>query len=128
MAKEVVKKIKLHFHTLLKFMRFAQKPVSGNDGFVRHLPMALFGKQGFKSLPALAPKAFREMWPVVKPNVASPRLKVALFAGCAQDFIYPEHILAALNVLAAGGVEVTFPMEQTCCGLPLVMMLRLIQY
>ena len=110
------------FHTLLKFMRFAQKPVAGNDGFVRHLPMAIFGKQGFKSLPALAPKAFREMWSTVKPNVASPRLKVALFAGCAQDFIYPEHLLAALKVFAAGGVEVTFPMEQTCCGLPLAML------
>ena len=110
------------FHKLLGFMRFAQKPVAGKDGFVRHLPLALYGKQGFKSLPAFAPKPFREMWEEVKPKVEKPRLKVALFAGCAQDFVYPEHLLAALKVFTAGGVEVEFPMGQTCCGLPLTML------
>ena len=117
------------FHTLLKFMRFAQKPVVGKDGFVRHLPMALFGKHGFKSLPTLAPKSFREMWEKRRVEDNAPhqattphRLKIALFAGCAQDFIYPEHLLAALKVFSAAGVEVFFPMEQTCCGLPLTML------
>ena len=111
------------FHSLLKFMRFSHRPVAGKDGFVRHLPMALFGKHGFKSLPAFAPKAFREMWPALRP--ASPektRFKVALFAGCAQDFVYPAHLQAAVKVLAAANVEIVFPMEQTCCGLPLSML------
>ena len=111
------------FHMLLRFMRFSHKPVAGRDGFVRHLPMALFGKHGFKSLPAFAPKAFREMWDGIKPRTpARPKLKVALFAGCAQDFVYPAHLQAALKVLAAADVEVVFPMEQTCCGLPLSML------
>ena len=115
------------FHKLLSFMRFAQKPVAGKDGFMRHLPLALYGKQGFKSLPALAPKSFREMWeegacPSSSAGGAKPRLKVALFAGCAQDFVYPQHLLAALKVFAAGGVEAVFPTEQTCCGLPLTML------
>ena len=117
------------FHSLLKFMRFSQRPVAGKDGFVRHLPMALFGKHGFKSLPALAPKAFREMWPGVASNSQSPirnsqsaKLKVALFAGCAQDFAYPEHLVAAVKVLSAAGVEIVFPEGQTCCGLPLAML------
>jgi Fe-S oxidoreductase len=111
------------FLTLLKFMRFAQKPVSNSDGFIRHLPMALFGKHGFKSLPAFAPKAFREMWPSIKPTATDrPRLKIALFAGCAQDFVYPQHLVSALKVFQAANIEVVFPENQTCCGLPLSML------
>ena len=110
------------FHTLLKFMRFSQRPVAGTDGFVRHLPMALFGKHGFKSLPALAPKSFREQWPTLESRPAQSKMKIALFAGCAQDFVYPQHLKAAMKVFAAAGVEVVFPMTQTCCGLPLSML------
>ena len=110
------------FHTLLRFMRFSQRPVAGRDGFVRHLPMALFGKHGFKSLPAFAPKAFRDMWPKLRRNPSTPRLKIALFAGCAQDFAYPHHLVAAMKVFDAANVEVDFPMGQTCCGLPLAML------
>ena len=120
------------FHRLLKFMRFAQKPVAGKDGFVRHLPMALFGKQGFKSLPTLAKKSFRELWEKrdswlvardSEPRTTNrePRTtKIALFAGCALDFSLPHQLVAAAKVFAHFGVEVEFPMEQTCCGLPLV--------
>ena len=49
-------------------------------------------------------------------------MKIALFAGCAQDFAYPEQLEAAMKVFKAAGVEVEFPMEQTCCGLPLTML------
>ena len=114
---------RMAFHTLLKFMRFSHKPVAGSDGFIRHLPMALFGKHGFKSLPAFAPKAFREMWDGIRPPTPSePKFKIALFAGCAQDFVYPQHLQAALKVFEAANVEVVFPAEQTCCGLPLSML------
>ena len=108
------------FHRLLKFMRFAQKPFSGRDGFVRHLPMVLFGKHGFRTLPALAPKAFRELWPSLHSNVEHPRFRIALFAGCAQDFALPHQLVAAMKVFSHFGVKVDFPMGQTCCGLPLV--------
>ena len=108
------------FHRLLKFMRFAQKPVEGRDGFVRHLPMALFGKQGFKSLPTLAKKSFRELWPTLHRPVEKPRFRIALFAGCALDCSLPHQLVAAAKVFAHFGVDVEFPMEQTCCGLPLV--------
>ena len=108
------------FHRLLKFMRFAQKPFAGKDGFVRHLPMARFGKQGFKSLPTLAKKSFRELWPTLHRPVEKPRFRIALFAGCALDFSLPHQLVAAAKVFAHFGVDVEFPMEQTCCGLPLV--------
>ena len=114
------------FHTLLRFANFSHRPFAGNDGFVRHLPMVLFGKQGFKSLPSLAKKPFRDMWPELQKgtaqNAGKPKFKIALFAGCAQDFAYPQQLVAAMKVFAAAGVEVSFPMEQTCCGLPLTML------
>ena len=114
------------FHTLLRFANFSHRPFAGSDGFVRHLPMVLFGKQGFKSLPALAKKPFRDMWPELQKgagqDAGKPKLKIALFAGCAQDFAYPQQLVAAMKVFAAAGVEVSFPMEQTCCGLPLTML------
>lgn len=86
---------------------------------MRHLPMAFLGKQGFKALPAIAGKSFRDRWPDIAPKVEKPVMRVALFSGCAQDFIYPEELEAAVKILAAKNVAVEFPMEQSCCGLPL---------
>jgi Fe-S oxidoreductase len=47
---------------------------------------------------------------------------VALFSGCVQDFVYPEQLVAGIKVLADHGVELDFPMNQSCCGLPVQMM------
>ena len=54
--------------------------------------------------------------------MAQPRCKVALFSGCVQDFVYPEQLEAGLRLLSAHGIDVDFPMEQSCCGLPVAMM------
>jgi Fe-S oxidoreductase len=63
------------------------------------------------------------MWPSIKPEVKGPpKMKVALFAGCAQDFVYPRHLVAALKVFKSANIELKFPMDQTCCGLPLSML------
>ena len=117
------------FHTLLKFARFSQRPVAGKDGFVRHLPEALLGKHGFRSLPAIVSQSFRDWWEAraaqlkaegeASAGPAVKKLRVALFAGCAGDFVHPQQLIAGVKVLEACGVEVVFPMEQTCCGLPL---------
>ena len=117
------------FHTLLKFARFSQRPVAGKDGFVRHLPEALLGKHGFRSLPAIVSQSFRDWWEAraaqlkaegeASAEPAAKKLRVALFAGCAGDFVHPQQLIAGVKVLEACGVEVVFPMEQTCCGLPL---------
>ena len=110
------------FHALLKFARFSQRPVAGVDGFVRHLPLALLGKHGFRTLPALAPEAFREWWakrPAPAEGAPARRPKVALFAGCVGDVVLPWQLQAGVKVLEAAGCEVVFPEGQTCCGLPL---------
>ncbi len=118
---KVMKNRKL-FHRLLKFARFSQKPVKTQDGFIRHLPDALFGKHQFKSLPSLANQAFREMYQDYAYKLENPKMRVALFAGCAQDFIFPEHLIAFMKLMKANNVQVEFPEEQTCCGLPLQML------
>lgn len=110
------------FHSLLKFAKFAQLPSTGGTQFQRHLPNIFLGKHGFKALPAIAAKSFRDRWKSIKPNLPNPRYRVALFSGCAQDFIYPEQLEACVKLLAAHNVDVEFPLDQTCCGLPLEMM------
>ena len=117
----VMKNRKL-FHTLLKFASKAQRPFTGGTEFQRHLPNMFLGKHGFKALPAIANKSFRDRWEKIKPRVANPVRKVAIFSGCAQDFVYPEQLEAAVKVLKAMNVAVDFPLEQTCCGLPVEMM------
>jgi iron-sulfur cluster protein len=117
----VMKSRKL-FHSLLKFAKYAQKPFTGGTQFQRHLPAMFLGKHGFKALPAIAGKSFRDRWPELERKTPEPKFRIAVFSGCAQDFVYPEQLEDAVKVLAARGVEVDFPFEQTCCGLPLEMM------
>ena len=112
------------FHTLLKNMRWAQKPFVEKEGqFIRHLPSVFMKGQDFRKLPAIASKAFRDEWSDIKPKVEHPTLKVALFSGCVQDFVYPEQMKAAVKIISKrGGVAMEYPMKQSCCGLPVVMM------
>lgn len=120
----MVMKDRDRFHRLLKFIKFSQKPLTVKGGkFIRHLPAVLMGgDQSFRQLPALAPKSFRQLFKKVVNNPANPKFRVALFSGCAQDFVYPEQLVAAVRVLNRHGVHVEFPLKQTCCGLPLEMM------
>ena len=47
---------------------------------------------------------------------------MAIFAGCVQDFVYPEQLEAAVKLMQGHNIRVDFPMDQSCCGLPVVMM------
>jgi iron-sulfur cluster protein len=110
------------FHSMLKTARVLQKPVAGG-GYLRHLPMFLFKDHDFRALPAIADEAFRDRWEKIRPRVAKADIKVALFSGCVQDFVYPEQMEAAVAVIASKpGVAMEYPMGQSCCGLPLMMM------
>jgi len=110
------------FHTLLRSARAVQKPVTGGTPYLRHLPMIFARGQEFRALPAIAEKAFRDQFEALKPRVANPKYRVALFSGCVQDFVYPEQAVAAMKVLARHNVAVDYPMDQSCCGLPVQMM------
>ena len=46
-------------------------------------------------------------------------MKVALFVPCYIDQFYPEVAIATLELLEKLGCEVSFPLQQTCCGQPM---------
>ncbi|MDR0828062.1 MAG: LUD domain-containing protein [Desulfovibrio sp.] len=111
------------FHSLLRFGKFAQRPATGGTKFIRHLPEVFMKGQGFRALPAITAKPFRDRWAEIKRILPTEgKLRVGIFAGCAQDFIYPEQLEAAVKVLSANGCILDFPLEQSCCGLPVRMM------
>ena len=45
---------------------------------------------------------------------------VALFGTCLMDLFFPEVGEAMVRVLRRCGCRVTYPLDQTCCGLPLL--------
>lgn len=106
------------FHFILRRAYLAQKPLTGGGPFIRHLPSFFTGEHGFRSLPAVAKTPLRDMWEHVRPAVVNPRYRVALFGGCLVDFVYPEQGQALIRVLSDQKVQLEYPMEQTCCGLP----------
>jgi L-lactate dehydrogenase complex protein LldE len=49
----------------------------------------------------------------------SPKFKpVSLFVTCIIDMIYPHTGISVVEILEHVGVEVRFPLNQTCCGQP----------
>jgi len=46
-------------------------------------------------------------------------MQVGLFIPCYVDHLYPDVGLATVEVLERQGVDVDFPVEQTCCGQPM---------
>jgi len=106
------------FHSMLRMASIAQLPFSKGKPVIRHLPMFLSGLTEGKSLPTVAKVPFRDVFLKVKQDVKNPKGKVAIYAGCLIDFVYPkigEGIIAGLN---EKGYEVVFPDGQSCCGAP----------
>ena len=46
-------------------------------------------------------------------------MKVGLFIPCYIDQFYPDAAIATLQLLQKLGVDVTYPLNQTCCGQPM---------
>jgi L-lactate dehydrogenase complex protein LldE len=46
-------------------------------------------------------------------------MKVGLFVPCYVDALFPEVGIATLELLEKLGVEVAYPLDQTCCGQPM---------
>ena len=46
-------------------------------------------------------------------------MKVALFVPCYIDAFFPEVGIATLELLERLGIEVVYPLDQTCCGQPM---------
>lgn len=46
-------------------------------------------------------------------------MKIGLFVPCYVDAVYPEVGIATYKLLSHLGLEVDYPMDQTCCGQPM---------
>ncbi len=115
------------FHGLLRTASLAQKPLihkkeEGPTPYLRHLPMIFSQEHNFRRLPTITAIPFRDRFERLNPTLQNPVHKIALFSGCVQDFVYPEQLEAAMGLFARAKVEVSFPMGQSCCGLPALMM------
>jgi len=66
----------------------------------------------------LAPKPLHKIVPQMDSSVGSSGLKVAFYAGCVIDKIFPHIGEAVLDVLQGEGVGVYLPANQACCGIP----------
>jgi len=110
------------FHFLLRRASLAQRPLARKGPLIRHLPLFFSGAHGFRSLPVLAATALRDRKVTHPVQGKEPVLRVGLFAGCLVDFVYPEQGTAFIELAQRFGVRVALPLEQTCCGLPAMMM------
>jgi len=103
------------FHSMLRAASVAQKPFV-KEGFIRHLPMFLSNLSEYRSLPTIAPVPFRDVFKKIKQPKS--KTKVSFFSGCAIEFVYPGIGEAIVKVLNKAGIEVVFPEDQSCCGIP----------
>ncbi|MEE9474247.1 MAG: (Fe-S)-binding protein [Candidatus Hydrothermarchaeaceae archaeon] len=65
----------------------------------------------------VVPKTSRRTFSGPPPKVENPKMRVAFFAGCMVNYVYPEIGDAVLEVLAESGIEVLLKKEK-CCGAP----------
>ncbi|PNU20213.1 (Fe-S)-binding protein [Geothermobacter hydrogeniphilus] len=106
------------FHTLLRTAAKLQKPVTRGERTIRHLPLFFNSLTEWRSLPAIADKPLRDTFAAIPQQIGKPQYTVAFFAGCLNDFVYPEMGESLVKVLNRLGVRVTFPKKQNCCGVP----------
>ncbi|MDT8440068.1 MAG: LUD domain-containing protein [Desulfuromonadales bacterium] len=106
------------FHGLLRAASRLQKPVTRGERSIRHLPLFFSGLTAWRTLPAIADTPLRDQWAQLPQRVKQPTYRVAFFAGCLNDFVYPELGHDLMRVLNRLDVEVSLPLEQNCCGVP----------
>ncbi len=106
------------FHALLRSAAHLQKPITDSRGSIRHLPLHFSSLTEWRTLPAIADKPLRDLMPAIDDQLSAPRLRVALFAGCATDFVHPQIGLSMVSVLNRCKIAVTMPRGQSCCGIP----------
>lgn len=115
--KKVMRNRKL-FHSLIRAASLLQKPVTRGERTIRHLPMFFSSLTEWRTLPAIAEKPLRDIFDEIPQTIGRPRYRVAFFGGCANDFLYPELGRDLVKVMNHLGVEVFYPKEQNCCGIP----------
>lgn len=109
------------FHKLLlKAGSVGQAPFKTGK-YIRHLPLFFAGMTKGRSLPTIAGTPVRDrMDRLYRNNPSSPKKKVAFFSGCNGDFVLADTSENVVKVLQKLGMEVVYPMGQSCCGKPII--------
>ncbi len=110
------------FHRAIRMASRVQRPFVEEGLVVRHLPQFFARLDRARGLPAIAVRPFRDRWDALTHRSAGASMRVAVFAGCLMDFVYPEQAEAMVRLLEHSGASVSFPAGQGCCGLPVAMM------
>src|SRR5215467_1599334 len=125
------------FDRAVRLFSIAQFPLTRGSNYLSARSLGILGKlpgvhaianlARWRSLPAFATRPLRDrVTRQVSPSsrgaasqgdTEHPGLTVCYFAGCMIDRLFPEMGEAAIQVLRACGVQVTFPQQQNCCGL-----------
>ncbi|HKJ65706.1 MAG TPA: LUD domain-containing protein, partial [Desulfopila sp.] len=114
------------FHNMVRAASKLQGPLTSrqegesSSRVIRHLPMHFMSKDftEWRDLPSIARTSFRDQFDKLEQKVENPTYRVGFFVGCGADFVYPEVGVSLVKVLNRLGVEVVFPKEQNCCGIP----------
>ncbi len=125
-AFKAVMKNRTLFHTMVRAASKLQRPVThknraeSDHRIIRHLPLHFMDRDftEWRDLPSIAPKSFRDQFDSIPQSLSNPDYKVGFFVGCGADFVYPEVGVSLIKVLNALNVEVVFPKNQNCCGIP----------
>ncbi|MBW2039420.1 MAG: (Fe-S)-binding protein [Deltaproteobacteria bacterium] len=108
------------FGRVLKVASKLQKLLPKTKGKIRHLPTFLSALSKGRQIPEVAHKFLRDEYPEVisPPPGVKTKMRIAFFAGCATDYIFPDVGKKTIDFLTSQGVKVYFPKEQGCCGMP----------
>jgi iron-sulfur cluster protein len=91
------------FHAMLRSASLMQKPFE-KAGFIRHLPLFLSGMADFRSLPAVAEKPFRDVFPLIDQSAVVGRLSRAA-RGLQAPQASPEQAQENLQAPPARALE-----------------------
>ncbi len=104
-------------------LRLAARPLglyvrSGLQALVRGSGLLALLPKSLSQLDALAPAVAHEttLKAFYPAKTATPRLRVAMIAGCVQRVFFPNVNDATIRVLTQEGCDVIVPQSQGCCG------------
>jgi len=96
---------------------FLFRKVPASSGLRLRFPFPFLGRK--RIVPPISVRPFLTRYPeVIEGKADAPR--VAFFAGCMTNFIYPGIGEAAVALLRSLGCTIVIPRGQQCCGFPAV--------
>ena len=95
-----------------------QRPFTDDDLMLRRLPYPLNSLNQTISLPTLADQPLRERLKDFALPRKTGKPKVAFYAGCVANYVYPELGEDVLKILKEHNAEPCYPPGQACCGAP----------